>query len=60
MSSPEPDPRPLPPRRPRLEECCDRGCDPCVFDVYDAALDRYRSELRAWEARQALRKGGSP
>jgi hypothetical protein len=23
-----------------------------VFDVYDSALERYRSALRAWEERQ--------
>lgn len=45
------DPRPLPPERPRGEDCCGGGCNPCVFDVYDAALTRYEAELAAWRAR---------
>jgi hypothetical protein len=49
------DPRPLPPERPGLDECCKGGCDPCVFDLYAAALERYRADLRAWEERQASR-----
>lgn len=42
------DPRPLPPREPALEECCGGGCEPCVFDRYDDALERYRDALQAW------------
>lgn len=42
------DPRPVPPREPDLEECCGSGCDPCVFDRYHAALERYRAELAEW------------
>jgi oxidoreductase family protein len=43
-----PDPRPLPPREPELEECCNSGCEPCVFDRYYDALERYREALAAW------------
>ena len=42
------DPRPLPPREPALDECCKGGCEPCVFDRYYDALERYRDSLRAW------------
>jgi hypothetical protein len=42
------DPRPLPPREPDLEECCGSGCDPCVFDRYHEAFERYREALAAW------------
>lgn len=42
---------PLPPRQPELDECCGSGCDPCVFDIYDAALERYEQALRAWRER---------
>jgi hypothetical protein len=42
---------PLPPRQPELDECCGSGCDPCVFDLYDAALERYEQALRAWRER---------
>lgn len=47
----DPDPMPLPPRQPELDECCGSGCDPCVFDIYDAALERYEQALRAWRER---------
>ncbi|GAU03777.1 oxidoreductase [Burkholderia stabilis] len=50
------DPRPTPPEQPELEDCCNSGCSPCVFDLYDEALARYRIELAEWEARQAQRK----
>jgi len=49
------DPKPLPPDRPGDNECCQSGCDPCVFDFYNDEMERYRQELRAWEARQAGR-----
>ncbi|TJZ65175.1 oxidoreductase-like domain-containing protein [Chitiniphilus eburneus] len=52
------DPRPEPPLEPALEECCGSGCDPCIFDTYAAALQRYREALMAWEARQTER--GAP
>jgi hypothetical protein len=42
------DPRPLPPREPALEECCKGGCEPCVFDRYYDALERYHDRLQAW------------
>ena len=53
MSGQEPpytasDPRPQPPREPALEECCKRGCEPCVFDLHYEALERYREVLRQW------------
>ena len=56
MSLHDNDPRPMPPVRPSGEDCCKGSCDPCIFDVYDDALDRYRSDLQAWEERQARRK----
>lgn len=42
------DPRPQPPQEPVPEECCNGGCEPCVFDRYYEALERYRSDLRQW------------
>ncbi|BAN25344.1 oxidoreductase-like domain-containing protein [Caballeronia insecticola] len=47
------DPRPTPPERPLPEDCCQSGCNPCVFDLYEEALERYETQLRAWEARHA-------
>lgn len=49
------DPRPTPPERPSPDDCCNSGCDPCVFDLYEEALDRYEEQVRAWEARHASR-----
>jgi hypothetical protein len=49
------DPQPLPPPRPTMEDCCKGGCDPCVFDLYDAALERYEAALQAWQERRAAR-----
>lgn len=44
---------PQPPRVPEPAECCGSGCEPCVFDRYGEACDRYERELAAWRARQA-------
>ncbi|HXD04776.1 MAG TPA: oxidoreductase-like domain-containing protein [Burkholderiaceae bacterium] len=42
---------PEPPEQPDLDACCGNGCDPCVFDTHDLAMDRYRQALREWRAR---------
>ena len=55
--APADDPRPAPPKRPDPDDCCHSGCDPCVFDLYDEELTRYRAALAAWEARHARREG---
>lgn len=53
------DPRPVPPVRPEAEDCCNGGCDRCVFDLYQDALERYEAELRAWlQRRSGARRGG--
>ena len=52
------DPKPEPPRAPEQWECCQSGCDPCVYDLYWQAVDRYEAALRAWEARQ--KSSGTP
>lgn len=49
------DPRPEPPERPGDDDCCRSGCDPCIFDLYQEELERYRAALAAWEAREAER-----
>jgi hypothetical protein len=47
-----PDPAPQPPVEPALEDCCGSGCTPCIFDLYEDACERYRTNLEAWRARQ--------
>lgn len=46
-----PDPMPLPPPPPDFDACCGNGCDPCIFDLHDLAMDEYRRALRAWRER---------
>jgi len=29
---------PLPPSKPLDSECCDHGCEPCIFDWYDQKI----------------------
>jgi hypothetical protein len=45
------DPPPVAPRRPENDECCGGGCNPCVFDLYEDARERYERALAAWRAR---------
>lgn len=52
MAAPQDESPPLPPVRPHPDECCRCGCDPCVYDLYEEALERYRVALSAWEARR--------
>jgi hypothetical protein len=40
---------------PDSADCCGGGCVHCVFDLYDAALERYEADLVAWRARQEHR-----
>ena len=46
-----PDPRPVAPEPPLPSDCCESGCDPCVYDSYSEALQYYRERLAAWQAR---------
>jgi hypothetical protein len=50
------DPAPVAPVQPDINACCRSGCTPCVFDLYDAALERYRAQLQAWEKRRGARR----
>jgi hypothetical protein len=48
------DPRPVPPQRPDNDECCGGGCNPCIFDAYEDARERYEAALAAWRARHGI------
>lgn len=45
------DPMPQAPPEPDFDACCGNGCDPCIFDLHDLEMDRYRQALRAWRER---------
>lgn len=45
------DPPPLPPQKPLPFDCCESGCDRCVFDTYADDLAHYQTALSAWRAR---------
>ncbi|HRO60384.1 MAG TPA: oxidoreductase-like domain-containing protein [Burkholderiaceae bacterium] len=49
---------PLPPEEPDLDACCGSGCNPCIFDLHDMAMERYREALRAWRKRQSGHEHG--
>lgn len=36
---------PTPPSKPDPENCCNRGCCPCIFDYYYDALDRWKDRV---------------
>lgn len=53
LPSPQQPARPQPPVAPALDDCCRSGCNPCVFDLYEDALERYERAMAAWEAQPA-------
>ena len=62
MTDPSPgvhDLKPEAPREPEPWECCGSGCEPCVYDHYWEALDRYERALEAWESRRTAKKSTS-
>lgn len=61
MSSDPSKPPPLP-VKPTMEECCGRGCDPCIFTYWDMAMDRWEQRVEAMgldpaEVRRSLEDG---
>jgi len=52
VSSDQPaDPKPNPPEKPLPSDCCETGCDPCVWDMYSDQVRAYERALKAWQAR---------
>lgn len=45
------DPRPRPPEKPLPTDCCESGCEVCVFDRYAEDLADYRRALSQWRQR---------
>lgn len=45
--------RPEPPERPLDSDCCDSGCETCVFTLYSEALARWRLAIAAFDAAHA-------
>jgi hypothetical protein len=45
------DPMPQPPPELDWEACCGNGCEPCIIELHDLAMDQYRRALRAWRLR---------
>lgn len=41
--------RPVPPEKPLPTDCCDSGCDVCVFDAYADALKAYETALADYQ-----------
>jgi hypothetical protein len=50
------DRKPEPPLEPETWECCQNGCDPCVYDRYWQALEIYEQAMQAWQARHRIPK----
>lgn len=45
------DPPPKPPEKPLASDCCEGGCDRCVFDIHAEEMEQFERELAAWRAR---------
>ena len=48
------EPPPCKPEEPEAGACCQSGCDPCVYDLYWTAIDRYEQALAEWKSRHPL------
>ncbi len=49
-------PEPVP---PAPGECCERGCDPCVFDYYEKARTRWERLSAQWREQQSANDAGN-
>lgn len=50
-TSPDMVPPPLPPKPPVEGECCERGCEMCMWDYYREAQRRHEAALARWRER---------
>ena len=58
MSGLKPAQPPVPPQPPVPGECCERGCERCVWDYYRLAQARYAEAVTAWQAQSGDRVDG--
>jgi hypothetical protein len=56
-AAPPDDPRPVKPIAPDALDCCGGGCVPCIYDLYEQALERYEAALAAWLERHPEARG---
>ncbi|MFC5741752.1 oxidoreductase-like domain-containing protein [Dyella tabacisoli] len=45
---------PVRPIEPDIADCCGEGCVPCIYDLYEEALERYVVALAAWRERHLM------
>ena len=57
MAVTDDDPKPQPPVEPDALDCCGEGCVPCIYDIHEQAMERYRTALAAWLARHPEASG---
>ncbi len=50
------DPEPLPPEPPGDNECCESGCERCVWTVHAEAMDAWRAAHAEWKLRELERE----
>ena len=50
-TAPDMVPPPLPPKPPVEGECCERGCEMCMWDYYREAQRRHEAALARWRER---------
>lgn len=53
MPQAEQDPAPDPPTPPGESECCESGCENCVWTVYSAQRARYERAYADWLLRHS-------
>jgi len=51
---------PRPPDKPQDDECCQRGCCPCIFDYYYDAMERWKARVEAlgYDPKEVMAKLG--
>jgi hypothetical protein len=51
---------PIAPTPPEAGECCQSGCEPCVYDRYWDALDSYEKKLAEWREKRSAAAADAP